>query len=66
VPEINAFKLVSKSILADHPNWPVVDPLMIALPLSFITAVIISLITTPPDAEHISRCFQIKNRDAAK
>ncbi len=61
VPEISAFKLVSKSILADYPNWSVVDPLVIALPVSAITAVIVSLITDPPDQEHIAKCFQIKN-----
>jgi SSS family solute:Na+ symporter len=52
---------VSKSILADYPNWSVVDPLVIALPVSAITAVIVSLITDPPDQEHIAKCFQIKN-----
>ena len=58
VPEINAFKLVSKSILADHPNWPVVDPLFIALPISALTAVVVSLFTTPPDEKHLERCFK--------
>ncbi|HON08801.1 MAG TPA: sodium:solute symporter family protein, partial [Verrucomicrobiota bacterium] len=57
VPEISAFKLVSKSILADKPNWPVVDPLMIALPASILTAVVVSLLTTPPDEKHLQRCF---------
>jgi SSS family solute:Na+ symporter len=63
VPEINAFKLVSKSILAEHPNWPVVDPLFIALPISALTAVVVSLFTTPPDEKHLERCFGNKRTE---
>lgn len=57
VPEVNAFKVVSQSILASKPNWPVVDPLFIALPLSVLTAVVVSLVTTPPDEAHLEKCF---------
>jgi solute:Na+ symporter, SSS family len=45
------------SILADSPNWPVVDPIVIALPLSAIVAVVVSLMTKPPSDEHLQRCF---------
>ncbi len=45
------------SILADYPNWPVVDPIVIALPLSAIVAVVVSLLTKPPSREHLERCF---------
>jgi solute:Na+ symporter, SSS family len=45
------------SILADAPNWPVVDPIVIALPLSILTLILVSLVTQPADAGHLRRCF---------
>jgi SSS family solute:Na+ symporter len=45
------------SILADAPNWPVVDPIVIALPLSILTLVLVSLVTQPVDPGHLRRCF---------
>ncbi|HBG28732.1 MAG TPA: sodium:solute symporter [Phycisphaerales bacterium] len=45
------------SILANCPNWPVVDPLVVALPISIAVAVIVSLISKPPKKEHLDRCF---------
>jgi SSS family solute:Na+ symporter len=45
------------SLLADFPNWPMVDPIVIALPLSILTLIGVSLITRPVDAEHLRRCF---------
>jgi solute:Na+ symporter, SSS family len=45
------------SILANYPNWPVVDPIVIALPLSAIVAVVVSLMTKPPSKEHLERCY---------
>ena len=47
----------ANSILANHPNWPVVDPLLIALPLSAATAIIVTFFTQPPTPEHMARCF---------
>jgi hypothetical protein len=35
----------------------VVDSLFIALPISALTAVVVSLFTTPPDEKHLERCF---------
>ena len=46
-----------RSLLASCPNWPVVDSLLIALPLSVMTAIVVSLLTKPPDKEHVDRCF---------
>lgn len=57
VPEIGAVGLVKQSLLAGSPNWPVVDPLVIALPLSTLTAILVSLMTRPPEAAHLARCF---------
>lgn len=45
------------SILAGHPNWPVVDPLVVALPISIIVAILVSLITKPPKQEVLDKCF---------
>ena len=45
------------SILADSPNWPMVDPIVIALPLSILTLVLVSLVTRPVDPGHLRRCF---------
>jgi SSS family solute:Na+ symporter len=46
------------SLLLDKPNWSVVDPLIIALPISILAAVIVSLLTTPPSKEHLAKCFK--------
>jgi len=52
-------KLFGKtSLLLDKPNWSEVDPLIVALPISVLVAVIVSLITPPPSPEHIKKCFQ--------
>jgi SSS family solute:Na+ symporter len=53
-----------ESILAAYPNWPVVDPLVVALPLSILTAIIVSLLTKPPADAHIQRCF-MRSREKA-
>jgi SSS family solute:Na+ symporter len=45
------------SLLWDKPNWPDVDPLLIAFPVSLLTAVLVSLVTRPPAKEHVDRCF---------
>jgi solute:Na+ symporter, SSS family len=61
--EAGAIGLVQKltggktSILADHPNWPVVDPLVVALPISILVAVVVTLMTKPPSQKHLDRCF---------
>ncbi len=56
-PECGAIGLVKASLLEAHPNWPVVDPVLIALPLSALTAVLVSLATRPPASAHLARCF---------
>lgn len=45
------------SIVADSPNWPVVDPIVVALPISLIVAVVVSLATKPMDEEHVEYCY---------
>jgi len=38
-------------------TWNVVDPLFVALPASAVVAVVVSLLTRPPDQEHVDYCF---------
>lgn len=50
----------SSSILSNYLNWPSVDPLVIALPLSAIVAIVVSMFTRPPEADHLAKCFAQK------
>jgi SSS family solute:Na+ symporter len=49
--------LFGKATLAAAP-WTVVDPIMIALPLSFITAVVVSLYSSKLPPDHVDACFK--------
>ncbi|MBK1649442.1 sodium:solute symporter family protein [Rhabdochromatium marinum] len=49
------------SLLADVPNWPVVDPIVVALPLSTLTLIIVSAFTRKPDDDHLVQCFSKQN-----
>ncbi|HUU68769.1 MAG TPA: sodium:solute symporter family protein, partial [Planctomycetota bacterium] len=57
----SSIKLVS--LFTDKPsiipvgNWPVVDALMIALPVSIIVAIVVSLFTKPCSEAHLQKCF---------
>ncbi|MFP4139118.1 MAG: sodium:solute symporter [Phycisphaerae bacterium] len=48
------------SLLADWPNWPVVDPILVALPASTLTLIVISLLTTPAENKAVDECFRAK------
>lgn len=45
------------SILWSFPNWPEIDPVVVALPISTLVAVVVSLFTSPPPKELLNRCF---------
>jgi SSS family solute:Na+ symporter len=60
-PECTVIGVVKKSLLADVPNWPVVDSLLIALPISLLTLVVVSLVTRPPEKAHIEKCFPVSS-----
>jgi len=45
------------SILAGHGNWHVVDPLMVALPISALVLVVVSFLTKRLPNDHLSYCF---------
>ncbi|MBF0483937.1 MAG: sodium:solute symporter family protein [Candidatus Omnitrophica bacterium] len=47
----------SKPSVASFP-WTVVDQLFVILPLSFLTAIIVSLLTKKPDQTHLNNCFK--------
>jgi SSS family solute:Na+ symporter len=48
-------------LISAHP-WPFVDPFIYALPLSLLTLIVVSLLTTPPDEAHLERCFGQESR----
>ncbi len=39
-------------------TWGVVDPLVVALPLSILVAIVVSLLTQPPSRDHLAKCFE--------
>jgi SSS family solute:Na+ symporter len=43
-------------------TWTVVDPILIATPLAFITAVVVSLATQPDPEDHVDKCFSSLNK----
>ncbi|WP_295444190.1 sodium:solute symporter family protein [uncultured Thiodictyon sp.] len=45
------------SVLAGYPNWPMVDPIIVALPLAILTLLLVSAFTKPVDARHLGLCF---------
>ncbi len=47
------------SLLMDVPNWPEVDPVVVALPLSVITLMVVSAFTPKPEASHLQKCFPL-------
>jgi solute:Na+ symporter, SSS family len=46
-----------RSLAVNNPNWPVVDPLVIALPLSAIVLIAVSLFTKRPSAALLHQVF---------
>jgi SSS family solute:Na+ symporter len=53
------YRLFEKhSLLLDQPNWPVVDPILIALPISLVVAIVVSLLSKPPSQQHLDQCFK--------
>lgn len=45
------------SLLATQPNWPVLDPLVVALPLSLVVLVVVSLFTKKPSSQFLATVF---------
>ena len=38
-------------------TWTVVDPIVVALPLSILTAIVVALVTRPMNAGHVAYVF---------
>ncbi|WP_321420778.1 sodium:solute symporter family protein [uncultured Methanomethylovorans sp.] len=38
-------------------TWTLVDPILVATPLSMLVAIVVSLLTKPASKEHIDKCF---------
>ena len=55
-------KLFGKTELISAHPWPYVDPFVYALPISIIVLIVVSLLTTPPDEEHLKKCFDAVKR----
>jgi len=49
--------LTGNPSLAGFP-WIVVDPILVIFPLTLVITVVMSLVTRPPDEEHINKCFR--------
>ncbi|MGC9453533.1 MAG: sodium:solute symporter family protein [Phycisphaerae bacterium] len=43
--------------LLEGTTWSQVDPLVVALPLSALVFIVVTLITKPPAREHLAKCF---------
>jgi SSS family solute:Na+ symporter len=50
--------LVGRDVLITQMPWPVVDPIVVALPLSFLVTIAVSLMTKKLSDEHLDECFK--------
>lgn len=49
--------ILGRDMLITQMPWPVVDPIVIALPLAFLVTVVVSLATKPMEDKHLDECF---------
>ncbi len=52
--------LVDAKAVPTSGDWYVVDPIVVALPLSLAVLIVVSLITKAPEQEHLDKCFASK------
>jgi len=50
--------ILGRDVLITSMPWPVVDPIVVALPIAFLATIGVSLITKPPDEGHLEECFR--------
>ncbi len=50
--------LLGRDLLIEQMPWPVVDPILVALPLALIVTLVVSLITRKPEEKHLRGCFK--------
>ncbi len=53
------------SLLLEHPSWPVVDPVVVALPISLAVFIVVCLLTKTPGQAHLEKCFSKAIKPAA-
>ncbi len=39
-------------------TWNVIDPILVATPLAFVAAIVVSLVTKPGPKEHLDKCYK--------
>jgi len=49
--------LLGRDVLITQMPWPVVDPIVVALPLAFLVTVAVSLLTKPMNKNYVEACF---------
>jgi len=50
--------ILGRDLLITQMPWPVVDPIVIALPIAFLVTIAVSLVTKPPEEKHLDVCFK--------
>jgi SSS family solute:Na+ symporter len=50
--------LLGRDVLITQMPWPVVDPILVALPLAMLATVVVSLMSKRPKDEHLEVCFK--------
>lgn len=50
--------LLGRDILISQMPWPVVDPILVALPTAILVTIVVSLITKRMNEEHLDECFR--------
>ena len=50
--------ILGRDLLIAEMPWPVVDPILVALPLALIATLAVSLITRRPEERHLNDCFK--------
>ena len=50
--------LLGRDLLITQMPWPVVDPILVALPLAMLATIAVSLITKRMDKKHLDECFK--------
>ncbi len=50
--------IFGKDYLIDQFPWMIVDPIIVALPVSIAVLVIVSMMTNPPGEKHLNNCFE--------
>jgi solute:Na+ symporter, SSS family len=58
VPLGIAKALLGRDMLITQMPWPVVDPIVIALPLAFLVTIAVSLVTEQMNKDYVDKCFK--------